>query len=67
MNTWKVTGVELKAQITKLEGQIQCHILDLTQSKELLQQEKGGSADINYSYYSMAKLINTNPDMQKIQ
>lgn len=40
VNTWKVTGVELKAQITKLEGQIQCHILDLTQSKELLQQEK---------------------------
>ncbi|XP_075709074.1 X-linked retinitis pigmentosa GTPase regulator-interacting protein 1 [Rhinoderma darwinii] len=36
----KVTEVALKAQITTLEGQIQCHVFDLTQSKERLQQEK---------------------------
>ncbi|XP_044136720.1 X-linked retinitis pigmentosa GTPase regulator-interacting protein 1 [Bufo gargarizans] len=40
MNSWKVTEVELKAQIKMLEGQIQCHVIDLTQSKELLRQEK---------------------------
>ncbi|XP_066461080.1 X-linked retinitis pigmentosa GTPase regulator-interacting protein 1 [Eleutherodactylus coqui] len=41
VNSWKVAEFELKAQITKLEGQIQCHVIDLTQSKELLQLEKG--------------------------
>ncbi|KAG8596372.1 hypothetical protein GDO81_001875 [Engystomops pustulosus] len=40
VNSWKVTEVELKSQITNLEGQIQCHVIDLEQSKELLHQEK---------------------------
>ncbi|XP_075068265.1 X-linked retinitis pigmentosa GTPase regulator-interacting protein 1 [Mixophyes fleayi] len=40
MNSWKVTEAELKAQITRLEGQNQCHIFDLTQTKEQLQHEK---------------------------
>ncbi|KAM3940217.1 X-linked retinitis pigmentosa GTPase regulator-interacting protein 1 [Leptodactylus fuscus] len=40
VKSWEVTELELKAQITKLEGQMQCLGKDLTQSKELLQQEK---------------------------
>ncbi|XP_069820291.1 X-linked retinitis pigmentosa GTPase regulator-interacting protein 1 [Dendropsophus ebraccatus] len=40
LNSWKVTEAELRAQITKLEGQLQCHVMELTQSKELLHQEK---------------------------
>ncbi|XP_073527031.1 X-linked retinitis pigmentosa GTPase regulator-interacting protein 1 [Phyllobates terribilis] len=40
VNSWKMTEVEMKAQITNLEEFIQSHVIDLTQSKELLQQEK---------------------------
>ncbi|XP_077137120.1 X-linked retinitis pigmentosa GTPase regulator-interacting protein 1 [Ranitomeya variabilis] len=40
LSSWKMTEVEMRAQITKLEEFIQCHVIDLTQSKELLQQEK---------------------------
>ncbi|XP_056383863.1 X-linked retinitis pigmentosa GTPase regulator-interacting protein 1 isoform X2 [Hyla sarda] len=39
LNLWKVREVELKAQVTTLEGQLQRHVIDLTQSKDLLQQE----------------------------
>ncbi|KAM4052763.1 X-linked retinitis pigmentosa GTPase regulator-interacting protein 1 [Anomaloglossus baeobatrachus] len=40
VNSSKVAEFEMKAQITKLEGFIQCQSIDLTQGKELLQQEK---------------------------
>ncbi|XP_063802563.1 X-linked retinitis pigmentosa GTPase regulator-interacting protein 1 [Pseudophryne corroboree] len=40
VNSWKATEAELKAQITRLEGQNHCHVFDITQNKEQLQHER---------------------------